>query len=167
MQLEERCRTMSAPKPCRVEDCDRVTTHGTLCSRHQHRLARYGDLDVDRSAPNEGWVSSNGYPNLAAHGHPLRRQNRVAVGRLVLYEKIGPGTHPCTWCDRPLEWGANLRAARVNGDRADSSPENLVAACASCILERSRRGETRMKEHVVPAPQASSQLQSATSSDLA
>ncbi len=158
---------MTTTKLCEIEGCEKVVTSRSWCSMHAHRLRRHGDPDAVHVA--QGWTTWNGYDNVTAVGHPLRRGDRVAVGRLVLWDKLGPGPHLCTWCDRPLEWGVNLRAARVNGDRADSSPENLVAACASCILERSRRATTRggtpMKKHDVPTPQASSQLQSATFSD--
>ena len=151
---------------CRIEGC-RKRRHGqhALCAMHRSRIYRHGDPHAVRTR------RAGSYEYAAAHGHPLRRADRVSVGRLVLWERIGPGVHPCAWCDRPLEWGKSLRAARVNGDRADSSPENLVPACAGCILRRSRRvttrGGTGMKEHDVPTPQASSQLQSATSSDPA
>src|SRR5689334_2898842 len=35
--------------------------------------------------------------------HPLADgQGRVSLYRCVLYDKIGPGTHPCHWCQNPV-----------------------------------------------------------------
>jgi hypothetical protein len=41
-----------------------------------------------------------------ANGHPLQTgwNQPVAAHRLVLFAKIGPGTHPCHWCGTPVTW---------------------------------------------------------------
>jgi ssDNA-binding Zn-finger/Zn-ribbon topoisomerase 1 len=76
--------------------------------------------------------------------HPLAagKHGRVATHRYVLYEKLGPGPHPCHWCGIEINWttGGNgpgcpagaLVADHVNGDPHDNRPENLVAACNAC-----------------------------------
>jgi hypothetical protein len=84
-------------------------------------------------------------------GHPLASKSGIfAVARLVLYEKIGPGTHPCHWCGSPVTWtpgggprhGA-LLADHLNWDRTDDSPQNLVPACTECNAHRTRQGDRR------------------------
>jgi endogenous inhibitor of DNA gyrase (YacG/DUF329 family) len=80
--------------------------------------------------------------------HPLAgATGYVSEARLVLYAKIGPGSHPCHWCGEPVEWmvgkhggptGA-LIATHVNNDALDNSPNNLVPSCQSCNIWRKRR----------------------------
>lgn len=71
---------------------------------------------------------------------------RVSVHRVVLYEKIGPGTHPCHWCQRPVTWvtrrrtdggrESDLMADHLNGDCRNNNPDNLVPACSFCNVLR-------------------------------
>lgn len=81
------------------------------------------------------------------HGHPMAR--RATNGskpvawehRVVLFEKIGPGTHPCHWCSTPVTWGDGhgqglLFADHLNNDPRDNRPENLVPSCCGCNVHR-------------------------------
>lgn len=70
----------------------------------------------------------------------------VRTHRLVLWDKIGPGPHPCHWCGRELVWrpgehagGNTLTVDHVNGDPKDNTPSNLVAACQACNVTRTRQ----------------------------
>ena len=61
--------------------------------------------------------------------------------RLVLYEKIGPGQHPCNYCGETVEWKVgqhtqrgNLIAEHVDGDTTNNDPENLRHLCQRCHL---------------------------------
>jgi hypothetical protein len=95
--------------------------------------------------------------------HPLAPPSgTVAECRLVLYDKIGPGTHPCHWCSAPLEWlpGAGLADGALLADHLDwdihnNSPENLVPSCNHCNAHRTRKGDRRRiepDELVIVAP---------------
>lgn len=87
--------------------------------------------------------------------HPIAPSSGViAVSRLVLYDKIGPGTHPCHWCDRSVSWQAgggpgtagNLLADHLNWDVSDDRPENLVPSCNHCNAHRTSTGARRPLE---------------------
>lgn len=79
-----------------------------------------------------------------ATGHPIAPPSGfVAVCRLVLYEKVGPGSHPCHWCGTTVEWlpghgtikGA-LIADHLDWNIHNNSPENLVPSCNDCNAHR-------------------------------
>lgn len=77
--------------------------------------------------------------------HPLCGVNGyLAKSRFILYEKIGPGLHPCTWCKKPLVWQKGLssngiEADHLNWNRLDDQPNNLVPSCGVCNKRRQRR----------------------------
>lgn len=83
-----------------------------------------------------------------AKGHPIAPPSgTVAVARLVLYDKIGPGRHPCHWCGDPIEWltgqsqpGA-IFADHVDFDPANDDPSNLVPSCNVCNAHRQQSGK--------------------------
>jgi hypothetical protein len=56
-------------------------------------------------------------------GHPLLTpgsRNLVPEHRIVLYEAIGPGSHPCTWCGRLVNWEPGTQIGPpVTGERSD------------------------------------------------
>lgn len=78
--------------------------------------------------------------------HPLSSADgRVHRDRLVLWEKIGPGHHPCHWCGRDLQWYSKIRpwskpdylvADHLDRNCRNDTPENLVPACYQCNLYR-------------------------------
>lgn len=74
--------------------------------------------------------------------HPMAMADgKVYVHRRTLYDKIGPGPHPCHWCHKEVEWaarGGRIVADHLNGDRWDNCPENLVPSCDYCNHARSR-----------------------------
>lgn len=70
---------------------------------------------------------------------------------MVLFEKIGNGTHPCYWCGKPVTWmpGAGLAEGALVADHLDwndqnDSPENLVPSCIVCNAHRTRSGDKRL-----------------------
>lgn len=83
------------------------------------------------------------------HGHPLTPPSgTVAVSRLVLYDKIGPGEHPCHWCQTPVHWivgggpatPGSLLADHVDWDINNNAAENLVPSCNRCNAHRTKNG---------------------------
>lgn len=96
--------------------------------------ARHGNLKAAPQAP---------YRNTQApEGHPLAtgRTRTVGAHRLALWEKIGPGTHPCHYCAVPVTWllprlatGA-LEVDHLDRNRLNNSSENLVPCCHPCNM---------------------------------
>lgn len=84
------------------------------------------------------------YRMTSSTGHPLAGgAGNVTEHRFVLFEKIGPGSHPCHWCGMSVKWTSRelafanqLQVDHVNGDRLDNSPENLVPSCPRCNIRR-------------------------------
>lgn len=80
-------------------------------------------------------------------GHPIAPPCGVlAVARINLYEKIGPGPHACNWCGIEVDWNrgrhapGNLIADHLNWDATDDAPGNLVASCNLCNTHRHAHG---------------------------
>lgn len=93
-----------------------------------------------------------------AWDHPLApRTGRVAYSRLVLYDKIGPGPHPCHWCGKLVNWTKGIKSNGLIADHLDwdplnDEPDNLVPACNSCNVRRAapgRRGAIQPDEPTV------------------
>lgn len=84
-----------------------------------------------------------------ANGHPIAPPSGIApIARLRLYERIGPGEHPCHWCGELIEWavGAGVRNPRallvdhVDHDATNDEPTNLVPSCNRCNSHRRASG---------------------------
>lgn len=108
-------------------------------------------------------ASVKGPRKQTAKGHPLAPPSGVvAVSRLVLFDKIGPDTHPCHWCGKRVAWmmgagpgaSGNLLVDHLDWDDQNNSPENLVPSCNSCNARRAapgRRGSIQSDEPSLPA----------------
>jgi hypothetical protein len=88
---------------------------------------------------SKGLTDPSGYKRVRVRGHPLAGADGVvAEHRVVLYERVGPGLHPCHWCGALLEWRVDrnrvgqIIADHLDGDIHNNDPENLVPACHSC-----------------------------------
>jgi len=76
-------------------------------------------------------------------GHPLAgRKGRVALHRVVLFSKIGPGKHKCHWCGKEVSWARGLQVDHLDWDKSNNDPNNLVPSCGHCNIDR-MRDETR------------------------
>ena len=77
------------------------------------------------------------YEETYAPAHPLAAKSGLVFShRIVLYAKLGPGSHPCHWCERILEWGVDLHTDHLDDDHYNHDPEMLVATCRTCNIAR-------------------------------
>jgi len=84
-----------------------------------------------------------------ARSHPIAPPGGITlISRIVLYDKIGPGEHPCHWCNTPVRWivgggpatPGSLLADHLDHDRANDAADNLVPSCNRCNAHRTKRG---------------------------
>lgn len=89
------------------------------------------------------------YPMATNPGHPLAHASgRVRIHRAALWEKIGPGSHPCHWCGLTVDWFVKplIQADHVDGDTRNNDPANLVPSCAACNGTRHNWQATECKK---------------------
>ncbi len=80
-------------------------------------------------------------------GHPLADDAGYAPQhRMILYDAIGGGTHPCHWCGKPVTWvkhvgpiSGSLVVDHVDNDWRNNSRHNLVPSCQPCNGNRTHR----------------------------
>lgn len=80
------------------------------------------------------------YRRVKCVGHPLAQADGCQYEhRVVLFNKIGEGTHKCYWCSKELTWkgpGPRLVVDHLNDDRWDNNENNLVPSCRTCNSHR-------------------------------
>ncbi len=133
-------------RSCGMVGCDDPSYARGLCVMHYTRLRRAGRAGTSeriRGRHGEGSVTRLGYRVHCRPSHPLARaQGKVFEHRVVLFDRIGPGSHPCHWCGRRLDWeppddgAALLVADHLDGDGLNNQPENLVPSCIPCNATR-------------------------------
>lgn len=99
------------------------------------------------ATPEERTRTLKGYRMAEVPEHPLAgKYGLILVHRKVLYDRIGPGWHPCHWCGELVEWRVSKLAKGVlvvdhlDHDILNNAPGNLVPSCNPCNFRR-RRGE--------------------------
>lgn len=126
---------------CATDGCDSPprSPGSKLCAKCYHRQYRHGD--VTKTAARTDITASAGrrYKTVHRPDHPLAFANGNAyVHRVVLYDKIGPGSHPCHWCGKTVRWEATrgdsdcLNTDHLNGIGDDNHADNLVPSCTGC-----------------------------------
>ena len=138
---------------CSIEECSKPlrSPGATWCAKHYHRWYRHGD--PMKSANKPGAPSKalpRRYRRTTRKGHPLsNKYGGIWTHRLLLFEVIGFGPHPCHWCKRLVDWNAptlpshdylELQVDHLDNDGGNNALTNLVPACRSC---NSRRGSHR------------------------
>lgn len=138
-------KPLEAPEPvehetCTVEGCNKPPRSrlAALCPMHYHRQYRHGSVSM--VATESGVSVSHGrrYKTVYRPRHPLAsKYGNVYVHRMVLFDAIGYGPHPCHWCQRSINWTAKgdpneLQPDHLNGYGDDNRLENLVPPCRTC-----------------------------------
>lgn len=132
--------------PCRGDGCDRMARSSDgYCSMHYERNKRNGT--PDRKTPAHRIVT-RGYVYVIRAGHPLSAgvvNKYVAEHRIVLFDAIGPGTHPCHWCSKPVRWDGRwpkdldaLVVDHLDDVKGNNDRDNLVASCNPCNVARAQ-----------------------------
>lgn len=132
--------------PCKVDECNRSNHAKGYCTMHYRRFVKTGSPDGLLRAPNgSGTVSSEGYRWIYAPTHALARTKRqILEHRVVLYDSIGGGDHPCHWCGVIVSWDLSYPADplalivdHVDEDKLNNDETNLVPSCNACNIRRS------------------------------
>lgn len=76
-------------------------------------------------------------------GHPLWTGQKMPEHRIILYDAIGPGPHPCHWCGKLVDWrpgdgtkGDALIVDHIDDDGQNNALDNLVVSCHRCNIQR-------------------------------
>jgi hypothetical protein len=83
---------------------------------------------------------AGGYVRVPAAGHPTAASDGWSMEhRVILYDAIGPGPHPCYWCGKGLaSWTGRegIIVDHLNEDKGDNRLENLLPTCNDCNRAR-------------------------------
>lgn len=141
--------TRKRERHCSVDGCHRPHKGLGLCNMHYQRTRKTGSVGPAQPllAPDGSSWSVGSYRMVSRPQHPLaNKSGHVYVHRLVLFDRIGPGDHPCWNCGRLVSWhrtypGHSLALVVDHIDRnADNNtPENLRPSCQSCNTRRPRK----------------------------
>lgn len=128
---------------CSIEGCLKPVCRGTRgwCRMHLGRWERHGDPNVMTWARRR--VTSHGYVRLSGFlGHPLAdERGEVYEHRKVLFEFLGPGTHPCIWCSEPVAWeDGSLAVDHLDWNKQNNAVANLLPSCVPCNVRRRSPG---------------------------
>lgn len=87
------------------------------------------------------------YRRSYAPEHPLRRDTPVVAShRILLWDKIGRGPHPCFYCGVTVSWFPDLDTESLelcvdhrDQDKYNNDLDNLVACCRICNMRNTPR----------------------------
>ena len=155
----------SQPRRCCSRACDvawriaqRPTATCAGCGKAYSRIpAMLGRYCSPRCYQENGrrgnrQKSVKGYRMTRAKGHPIAPPSGIVpVSRLVLYDKIGPGPHPCHLCGKPVDWTPGdpyaenaLFVDHIDWNRTNDTPGNLAPSCNICNAHRRAAGNASL-----------------------
>ena len=127
---------------CVVPGCRNPRGYSSgICNGCYCRLRRTGTLE--RRVWSYRSMSSHGYVRVSSVDHPMANgKGYVYEHRMVLYDAIGQGSHPCHWCKQPVQW-VNGRLHKwalvpdhLDGVKSNNDLSNLVPSCNTCNSSR-------------------------------
>lgn len=129
------------------EQCGQsFTAKHTFVLQGVARFCSRGCFDLSRRGPR---VVDVRYRMMRAKGHPVAPPSGIApVARVMLYDHLGGGWHPCHWCGRLVGWrpGVGVRdpdallVDHLDHDPTNDVLPNLVPSCNDCNSHRTING---------------------------
>ncbi len=134
---------------CSIDRCEKPvrSLRAEWCAMHYHRWYRHGD--PTKTAHRRRTANGRRYVSRHLPTHPLAPPSgRIWVHRIVLFDVIGLGPHPCHWCATEVHWIPGIGQARLDVDHLDgfgdhNDPENLVPSCGPCNSTRAAAARHR------------------------
>ena len=127
---------------CSVAGCERPHKGLGYCGMHYQRVVAHGDPGGPERllAPDGSTWKVGRYSVRRAASHPVAAASGLAyVHRIVLFDAIGPGAHPCWGCARQVSWDRTypgdelaLVVDHIDRDPSNNAVENLRPSCQSC-----------------------------------
>jgi len=131
---------------CCVVGCNQKPRSGysAYCETHYYRIRRNGHLNLLPMSISH--VTDNGYIKIKTKTHPLSDiRGWISIHRVVLFNSIGPGKHPCHWCGKEVNFDSAypkdlmaLVVDHVDCDKTNNDLSNLVPSCCECNLRRDK-----------------------------
>ena len=129
---------------CSVEGCERPHKGRGLCNMHYQRFRTHGDAGPSGrliAPPGDTWFV-RGYKSVSRPDHPLAtKTGHVYLHRVLMYDAIGPGEHPCWACGRLVSWDLSypgdelaLVVDHVDRDPSNNDVTNLRPSCQRCNM---------------------------------
>lgn len=151
-------RTKRPSGPCEIKDCPEMARRNGLCNSHSRQMRTHGDpLIRERRKRGTGYIRDDGYMQLGKPDHPLADSRGIVyIHRMVLFDAIGWGPHPCHWCAKPVGfqvkkgpggWGT-LIVDHADFNTSNNVLTNLLVSCNPCNATRQRKYGDR--PHVSP-----------------
>lgn len=149
LELPPRVYPDRTKRRCSVAGCERNVWSRELCNLHYSRRNRTGDVGpvgLTVAPQGSGGRRPDGYVVLARPGHPIAAANgQVLEHRLVLFDAIGSGEHPCHHCGAVVSWDKSwpkdpdgLVVDHLDRDRSNNERTNLVPSCQPCNSSNTR-----------------------------
>lgn len=106
------------------------------------RTGSAGGAERQRAVRGTGYTDpTTGYRVISNRHHPTSDSGGHCLEhRVVLFDSIGPGEHPCHWCGRAVAWFGRppLVVDHLDEDKVNNDPSNLAPSCIACNALRGR-----------------------------